>query len=106
VSDNGTIKNVSARIGFLERRIEHLQRRVEERGGSDRAIGFDREEISALSAGLKALRIHRAQIEELDDPVLALEELAEALVAEHGATLGQRTRDALHRTRTVLEGWR
>lgn len=72
------IKRVSAKIGALERRAEHLEEQLSawtrSRGGKHFAEG----ELKAIKAGIAALRYHRADIEGMDTPILALQQLVDA----------------------------
>jgi len=94
------IKNVNARIGFLERKTEHLTRKIEQRRGSDRSLSFDQEELSAVEAGIKALRRFRAEDDgTIDAALLALSELVDAAASDDAQRIG----NAIRRARAALE---
>lgn len=72
------IKNVSAKIGVLERRVEYLEVQIEATDAyRGTAADFMRAERAALKAALDALRVHRAIVEDLDEPLLVLAQLVE-----------------------------
>lgn len=73
------IPRVWAKIQTLERRADHLRRRLDEGRGNERTMDFDRSELDALSAACVALRYHAAALYAETDPVLALAELADAI---------------------------
>lgn len=76
-ADGPMITRINFRIGTLERRIDHLQKRlIEGRSGAQQS--YDEAEIGALQAAISALRYHRASLEAETDPVLVLSELLDA----------------------------
>lgn len=55
------INGLTAKIGTIERRIEHLERRIENRSSdyaSSASADFDRAEIAALKAAIACMRTH------------------------------------------------
>lgn len=73
------IVGANAKIGVLERRLDHLQRRLREDGYRSAASAeFDRTEAEALRAGIRALRFHASRLQPDSDPVVALDKLVEA----------------------------
>ncbi len=76
------LKRVSSKIATLERRADHLEGQLSEWRGSPHGRDFARAELSAVKAGVAALRYHRSEIEGLDQPILALQELVEAVKEE------------------------
>lgn len=72
------IERVNAKIGALERRAEHLQRRIKEHV-NDSGRNFDITELQAIEAGIAALRFHRSMLSAEVNPVLALDELLVAI---------------------------
>lgn len=78
VDGNGVpiIAGVNAKIGTLERRMQHLQRRLDaDDYRSSNAAEFDRTEVEALRAAIRALRFHAARLAPETDPVVALQRL-------------------------------
>ena len=65
-----------AKVGVLERRKEYLSRKLEQ-GGHYRssAAEFDRSELGAIEAAIRALKYHWATLQPDADPVVALSEL-------------------------------
>lgn len=59
-----TISNMNSKIGTLERRMEHLQRRLDVRPtyGETPSADFDRAEISALRAAIQCMRTQQGAI--------------------------------------------
>lgn len=99
------IERASAKIATLERRIDWLRRRIEERDRNERQVSFDLAEVDALEAGCAALRYHRAALDASTDPVLALSELLDATEAAQGTGSIhdlQRFEEARVRARRVL----
>lgn len=97
------IDKVNASIAALERRQRFLQEKIDRNAGSAGALHFDREELVALDNALRALRLHRADVEGLDDVVLALDEILSA--AREGWT-GERLGNAIRRAERTLGEWR
>ncbi len=59
------INGLSSKIGTIERRIEHLERRLESRSpdyATTASADFDRAEISALKAAVLCMRTHAGSI--------------------------------------------
>ncbi len=102
------IKKVSARIAALERRAEFLEDQIED-GATGPILNFAKGELKALNAGITALRYHRAEVEGLDQPILALEELMQAAEATLGGIPGSVERDrtlaAIRRSVELLAEW-
>jgi hypothetical protein len=118
------IEHVSGKIATLERRAQHLGERLNGgRQGSAASAAFDRAELSAIEAAVRALKYHRAQVETLDEPILALSEIVQAhdeqeeriedMIAggDMQAALAEirhpnaRLMAAVHRARVVLREW-
>lgn len=73
------IDGVNGKIAVLERRMEHLKRRLErDEYGSSASADFDRAESNALRSAIKAMRYHSALVDPRTDPVLALQMLHSA----------------------------
>lgn len=81
-SDIPIITNVMAKVGVLERRKDYLSRKLE-RGDYHRssAAEFDRTELSAIEAAIRALTYHWATLQPEADPVVALSKLIVAVEA-------------------------
>ncbi len=73
------IERVNAKLSALERRAEYLQRRIKEHSPADRGRSFDITELQAVEAAITAIKLHRAMLEPETSPVLALDELTNAL---------------------------
>lgn len=87
------IERLNAKIGTLERRIDHLASRLE--AGTYRSSAsadFDRVELAALRDAVRCMRYHRACLEADTDPRQAITRLVLA-VMDHLA--GNITDDAL-----------
>lgn len=51
------IDGLQGKVGVIERRIDHLRRRLERNGyGSSASADFDKSEVSALEAAVAAMR--------------------------------------------------
>lgn len=99
-------KGFGGKIATLERRVEHLDRRIESGRGSVNSIDMDRGERSALvKAALPAMRWVRSKMDGGDNPVLALAALVYAIDAEHLPKLDSKTEAAMTRARAVLAEW-
>jgi len=101
------VARVSEKVGALERRATYLERQLSEWPEGRRGQDFVRGELAAVRAGIAALRYHRAEVEGLDAPMLALQELVEA-AADAGlvAQDGSRWAAAVKRGERLLEEWR
>lgn len=111
VEDVPVIVGLNGKIGVLERRRDHLRRKLDRNGYGDTASAdFDRAEIGALNAALRAMRFHAASLRPDLDPVVHLSRVVDALDAaveyhgydmdsEEGDELERRLRDA----RSALE---
>ncbi len=91
------IERPAAKIAALERRAEWLISRIRDRSPTDKSRTFDQAELAALEAGILAIRCvstmrREAFIESFKDiaaernPVLALDELQNAIAAWMNAT--------------------
>lgn len=99
------IERVAGKLAQLERMADYREARLsagEVRGGGEH---FARAEASALRAGIAALRYHRAQVEGLDDPVLALQALVDALGGADEEADSAELQEALRRAEAVLREW-
>ena len=94
------IERVAGKVAQLERMVEYREGRLSasEHGGGGH---FLKSEVSALRAGIAALRFHRAQVEGLDDVVLALQGLVDA----HRKGDAVEGAAALGRAEKVLQEW-
>lgn len=98
------IFRVSARIGTLERRCDYLEAQIEDGdGGASR--DFDKAELKALKVAIVALRYHRASVEGLAQPMLALQELVDAVKRDPEYVAVDGGSDAMVRAETLLEEW-
>lgn len=78
------IENLRGKIGVLERRAEHLQRKLDRADyAATHSAEFDRAEISALTAALTALRFVELLSSPETSPLVALRRLVTAI--DHGA---------------------
>lgn len=105
------IKKVSAKIGALERRCEFLEGQIERGEVTGSQLDFIRAERKALDAAIQALKFHRAEVEGLDQPILALQELVDAM-GQHAVDTearpsvpSPRVVQAFRRAETVLKEW-
>ena len=98
------IERVSSKIAALERRAEYLEDQLAEWRGSPGGKGFARAELSALRAGIAALRYHLAEVEGLDQPLLALQGLLDA-VPESIRYSESGLAGACRRAKELLEEW-
>lgn len=99
---------LGGRIATLERRVQHLDRRIESGHGSPGSVDMDRGERSALVKGaLPSMRWVRGRADGAGagDPVAVLAALVAAVEAEHLPKLGSATEGALGRARALLEQW-
>lgn len=76
------VERVNAKIASLERRAEHLQRRIKEHTTADRGRSFDITELQGIEAGISALRVHRSLLDPVTSPVLALAEMLDSFDEE------------------------
>ena len=74
------IRPINARIGTLERRLEHLRKRGDDPNRRAASRNFDMAEVGALEEALRALRRYRAEIEIGKDAVEMLEKLRDVLL--------------------------
>lgn len=73
------IEGVNAKIGVLERRREYLQRKLDQAGYAKQpGYDFDRHEVSAIDAALRALKFHAASLRPDLDPVVHLDRVTRA----------------------------
>lgn len=94
------ITRVGAKISALERRAEYLEQQIAETTGASR-LGFQKAELSAIEAAIRALRYHRATVEGLDGPLELLADLATAI--EEGEYVVVGTLGA--RAKVLLDEW-
>ncbi len=104
------IPRVSGKIAALERRADYLEGQLEGGRGSETGQNFAKAEVSAVRAGILALRYHRAEVEGMDTPILALQELVDALgkqalESESRPLPTQAVVAAFRRSEVVLEEW-
>lgn len=92
------IKGVAGKISTLQRRFDYLQEQLEFTTGPQ--TGFMRSELAALRYGIRALRYHRAMLEDLDTPIEVLADLVSAL--EYA---GMPMSQAVVRAKQVLKEW-
>lgn len=100
-----TIKRINARIGVIERRVGHLQDRVDDPGRRDASKSFDKNEAGALEAAIVALRYHSLNQRPETSPSLALAELVDSLEMQSavgGGIVHPRVTEALARARAIL----
>lgn len=72
------IEGVNAKIGVLERRREYLARKVEQSNDRQPGHNFDRHEISAIDAAVRALKFHAGSLRPDLDPVVHLDRVTRA----------------------------
>lgn len=90
------IESVNGKIAVLERRVEYLKRKLESDSyASSASADFDKAELNALRAAIKAMRYHSALGDAKTDPVLALQALYGA-VTERLVQLGARKAHGEH----------
>lgn len=77
--DTQQMQQLLAKLGTLERRVDHLDRQLRDNDCSPGARSFISAERSALGAAIIALRLHHAQVENLPHPVAVLRQLIDAL---------------------------
>lgn len=94
------LRNVSSKIGSLERRQDYLRKQVSERRGSPGALQFAHAELEAINAAVLALKFHRNTIEAVDEPIGVLKDVVEAYKAPPDS--GE-LRLAIKRAELVLE---
>jgi hypothetical protein len=102
------IRGIRKHVGVLERRATYLKQRIDDGRLSEKAAVFEDRERKAIEAAANALQVVERLQDVATSPVLALEELLDAL--EHMADPAQgpslewtdRVRDATSRGRTVL----
>ena len=103
------IERVSGKLAQLERMAEFRQQRLDRQEYGRDGGHFMRAELSALDAACKALRWHRAEVEGLDTPLLALSSIVDALTEGGDGAIDPVAfpdlRAALARARDVLEEW-
>lgn len=76
------IDGARGKIAVLERRADHLRRKLEKDGySSTTSADFDRAEIAAIIDACKALRYHAALEDEDLNPLVALRDLVEEIEA-------------------------
>lgn len=74
------IDGLNGKIGILERRRDYLRRKLRnEDYAATTGADFDRHEIGALNAAVRALRFHGATLSPETDPVVHLARLADAI---------------------------
>lgn len=74
------IRPIHARIGTLERRLEHLRGRGDDPKRRQASRNFDMAEVGALEEALRALRRYRAELEIGTDAVELVEKLRNVLL--------------------------
>lgn len=74
------IRPIHARIGTLERRLEHLRRRGDDPKRRPASRNFDMAEVGALEEALRALRRYRAEIALGTDAIEMIEKLRDVLL--------------------------
>lgn len=105
------IKGVAGKISTLQRRFDYLQEQLEFTDGPQ--AGFMRSELAALRYGIRALRYHRAILEDMDTPIEALADVMRTmedvpLAHPHGAAeiaLRDAADASIERARDVLKEW-
>jgi hypothetical protein len=73
------ITGLAKKLRTLERRRDELVSRLESQRGTEASLAYDKAEISALDAGVDALRYHWTIVSRLDTPLAVLRELLEAV---------------------------
>jgi len=98
------LKNVGPALSALERRAKYLATQLTDWRGSDTGKQFAETELEALEVGIAGLKLHRAQLEGMAEPVGALRDLVAAAedLGELGKT-GLELRAALKRAKLALE---
>jgi hypothetical protein len=97
------IEATAKHLVVLERRREYLLEQLQARqgAGAGKSREFAKQEVSALTAAIAALRYHRLVIEGLDEPVSVLREMVEAYDGPAGNEV--RLRVAVRRAKSVLD---
>lgn len=95
------IEEVSTKITALERRRDHLKKKIEQKQGSPGSLNFDRAEAAALDSGIDALVFHRAIVNRLDEPLSMLRETLEAM----GTEMTPEQREVAERANQVLDAF-
>lgn len=105
-----SLRRLNAKIGILERRVEHLRGRIDDPSRRDSSKDFDRSECAALEAAVQALRYHSLSLDPATNPALVLQELVDSLDEQRKSTgklavaavMTARTLAAVDRARKVL----
>lgn len=100
------IRRTSAKISALERRQDYLEGQIEEAKDTRSAsLSYDKAEYSALIAAVLCMKYHRADVEGLDMPILALQALTDANGMAFGQGRSVALKDAWKRVKEVLDEW-
>lgn len=97
------IEHISNKIGVIERRLEHLERRLKETP-DHRGRDYDEAEMAALRVAIVCMKLHRADAEGIDGPVHALRELVDVIGPNVGAK-ASKLKTAVRRAESVLKEW-
>ncbi len=105
------IKGVAGKISTLKRRFDYLDEQLEFTDGNQ--AGFMRSELAALRYGIRALRYHRAILEDMDTPLEVLQQLVDAVGdypvsaprTGHESALHAKATAAFDQARQVLKEW-
>lgn len=98
------IERVGAHVANLERRLAWLKERLANPDRGERVRAFDASEAKALEAAIRLMQFYRHALDPETDPVLALDELVNAVDEEFDETTdGDRLANAMTRAKRVLK---
>ena len=78
------IEKIPAAVATLSRRIEYLDKRLEEHKGDPKHKEFDRREVGALRTSVDAMNLAQLFQRAESDPIMLLEELVDAVDTYRG----------------------
>lgn len=104
-NQNGSdLQSVGPALSALERRAKYLQNQLLDWRGSDSGRQFARDELEGIEKGIAALKLHRAELEGMSEPIGALRTLIEAVDSlGNMGVAGIELRAAVKRARLALE---
>lgn len=86
-------------IRVFERRRVALAKRIDSRTGSPSSLAYDENEVKAIDVALDAIKLQWSTLRGLDNPILVLEALADAVSSGDHAKI----KEVMSRAREVLD---